>query len=253
MHTKLPRPLRAALRQMLPSPLGKALLELYILPYRGRRYECPVCGGRWRRMWTQGRKPRRDARCPRCGSLERHRLHWLYFQTTGLFRERLRMLHMAPERAFHSHFRQMQNLHYITGDLFADNVNTRLDITRLPFADGSFDVILCSHVLEHIPDDAAAMRELRRVLRPGGWALLEVPLDKNREQTYEDPAITSPEERLRAFGQEDHVRVYGRDYRERLEAAGFKVREDDFYHRLTPEQVQRHRLLPHTLHICTRD
>jgi len=115
-----------------------------------------------------------------------------------------------------------------------------MDITNIPYEDNSFGVILCSHVLEHIPDDRKAMRELYRVLKPGGWAILQVPII--RDKTFEDFSITKPEDRERVFGQWDHVRAYGKDYRDRLEKAGFKVRVDDYVKRLGADKIKKYAL-----------
>jgi ubiquinone/menaquinone biosynthesis C-methylase UbiE len=112
-------------------------------------------------------------------------------------------------------------------------------LTAIQYPDNSFDAIYCSHVLEHIPDDRAAMRELFRVLKPGGWAILQVPLDSTRETTYEDPSITSFEARERAYWQADHVRLYGRDYTAKLESTGFRVRVDWFVKTFTEGQIHR--------------
>lgn len=168
--------------------------------------------------------PREDARCVSCGAVERHRLFWLFLQRrTDLFAapQQGKMLHVAPESCFESRLREVVGKGYLTADLFAEGVDVKMDIRDIRFPDGSFDMIYCSHVLEHIPDDKQAMREFRRVLKSDGWAVLLVPITV--EVTFEDPGITDPQERLRLFGQEDHVRRYGPDYADRLRAAGFSV------------------------------
>lgn len=221
-------------RTLTRSPVGHWLRNL--ARWRGHTRYCPVCRTYQRGFEPHGVVPRPDARCPDCGSLERHRLVWLYLQRQLSFLDgapRL-MLHLAPELALERPLRRVPGLRRITADLSRTDVMTRLDVTRLPFHDDSFDAIYCSHVLEHVPDDAAAMAELRRVLRPGGWAILQVPV--LRDTTDEDPAVVLPEERLRRFGQRDHVRVYGRDYAGRLERSGFLVRVDDFGQRLIRER-----------------
>jgi SAM-dependent methyltransferase len=195
-----------------------------------------VCDSYQRAFEPHGIVPRPDARCPDCGSLERHRLVWLYLKDEMSFLDgspRV-MLHLAPEPALERRLRAVRGLTRITGDLSRGKVMVRLDVTRLPFDSESFDAICCSHVLEHVVDDAAAMGELRRVLRPGGWAILQVPV--LREVTDEDPTVVEPEERLKRFGQEDHVRIYGRDYADRLARSGFEVRADDYTRRLSPER-----------------
>jgi SAM-dependent methyltransferase len=185
---------------------------------------CPVCQVESPRFKPIGTPRRKDARCPNCRSLERHRLTWLFFQRhTNLFSGTTgKMLHVAPEACFSDRLRAVLGNRYVTCDLSRPGVDCQADITALPFPDDHFEVVYCSHVLEHVPDDRKAMRELHRVLSPGGWAVLLVPI--TAEKTYEDPSITEPEDRLRAFGQEDHVRRYGPDYVDRLAEAGFHVR-----------------------------
>ena len=163
-------------------------------------------------------------------------------QKTNLFTDDLRLLHFAPESVLQKLFRAMPNLDYIGVDIDSPLAQIRLDITKIPFRDGAVDVILCSHVLEHVMDDRAAMGELFRVLKPGGWAILQVPMELSRAQTYEDSRIVSPEERQRAFGRYNHVRIYGRDYKDRLRQAGFAVKVDDFAQRLGPKLIRRYGL-----------
>lgn len=167
--------------------------------------------------------PRPDALCMQCGALERHRLAWLYLERrTDLFDGHSKaMLHVAPELCFQRRFRKRVGAGYVAADLDSPRAAVRMDVTDIQYPDGFFDVIFCSHVLEHVPDDRRAMREFLRVLKPGGWAILLVPVTADR--TVEDPSVTDPAERLRRFGQEDHVRRYGPDYADRLREAGFDV------------------------------
>lgn len=160
----------------------------------------------------------------RCGALERHRFAWLYFRRcTDLWDGRpKRFLHVAPEWPFQAPLREALGEGYVTADLMDPRVDLRLDLSDTALPDASFDAVYCSHVLEHIPDDRAAMREVHRILRPGGWAIFLVPVGD--APTDEDPSISDPDERRRRFGQEDHVRLYGADFAERLEEAGFEVR-----------------------------
>jgi ubiquinone/menaquinone biosynthesis C-methylase UbiE len=157
---------------------------------------------------------------------------------------------MAPEKILQQAFRHRENLRYISGDLYSQDSMVTLDIVKLPFRDGTFDVIFCCHVLEHILDDRAAMRELRRVLSHDGWAILQVPLDSAYERTFEDPSIVTPEERERHFGQRDHLRLYGRDYGNRLEEAGFRVVVDRFSSELGAETMERYCLLSEDIYSC---
>jgi SAM-dependent methyltransferase len=215
---------------------------------------CPCCGEEFSSFLPYGLAARPNAKCPRCGSKKRHRLLWLFLrEQTNLFAGRLRVLHFAPERCFRKAFSRLQNLDYITADLVAEKVTLAIDITAIPVSAGTFDAILCSHVLEHVPDDRQAMRELYRVLNPGGWAVVMVPMEWGRSRTLEDPSIVSPEERERVFRQPDHVRLYGHDVKERLESAGFSVA----VHRskeLGMETVRRYALSRRDqLYFCTKE
>jgi len=168
---------------------------------------------------------------------------WLYFKhRTNLFSDNLRLLHFAPEYIFQKNFASFPNLDYVSADLDSTLAMVKVDIINIPYKDDSFDVILCSHVLEHVADDQKAMRELFRVLMPGGWAILQSPVDRQRNETFEDPNVTSPQDRLRFFGQSDHVRVYGRDYKDRLEKAGFSVKVDDYVRSLSADEINVHGL-----------
>jgi SAM-dependent methyltransferase len=190
--------------------------------HRGDRVLCPICGHSFARFKDSRHRP--DALCWRCGSHERHRAQWLLFDLRpDLLGNASALLHFAPEWALRHRLERLNHLRYVTADLLAPDVDLRLDLTALELPDASFDAVICSHVLEHVGDDAAAMRELRRITAPGGWCLVMVPLDVSREVTYEDSALTEPAERRRAFGQDDHVRFYGRDIADRLSEAGFLV------------------------------
>lgn len=184
---------------------------------------CPICRS-WVRSFGQfGVNPRPDARCPVCHSLERHRLVWTFFEkrTDLLDESPKRMLHVAPEPGIEGKLKRVRALEYITADLSNDRALVRMDITDIQYPDESFDVIYNSHVLEHIPDDRTAIRELNRVLKRDGWAVFIVPI--TADETFEDPSVTNPAERQRLFGQHDHVRRYGPDFKKRLEQANFKV------------------------------
>jgi SAM-dependent methyltransferase len=208
-------------------PLLSAREALYGAWYSGTGRWCPVCCRSSRRFLTYGLVPREDAECPQCGALERHRFVWIYFsRRTDLFDGRAkRVLHVAPERCFEDRLRRRLGSGYVTADLLDPHAMEQMDITDIHHPDESFDVIYCSHVLEHVPDDRRAMSELHRVLKPEGWAVLLVPVTVDK--TVEDPTITDPAERERLFGQHDHVRRYGPDYVDRLREAGFEVKVTD--------------------------
>ena len=184
---------------------------------------CPVCEQTAAAFLPFGVKPRRNARCPNCGSLERHRLVWLYLcRHSSLFDgRRKRILHVAPEFCLRRKLQLVANFTYISADLDARKAAIQMDLTEIPFKDNYFDVFYCSHVLEHIPRDRAALQELYRVLSPDGWGIVMVPI--TAPFTWEDPTILDPIARERAFGQSDHVRRYGTDFPQRLQQAGFSV------------------------------
>ncbi len=173
--------------------------------------------------------------------MNRHRLLWLYLHTrTPLLTQSARMLHVAPEYPLWRMFRRMLHLQYTSADLMSDLADVKADLQRLPFAENSFDVVICNHVLEHVENDAEAMAEIRRVLTPDGWAILMHPVDRTRTTTLDDGADRSPEERMELYGQEDHARLYGIDFPARLREHGLDVVEDRFSDELPSEIVRRY-------------
>lgn len=169
---------------------------------------------------------------------------WSYLQEkTDFFEANHKLLHIAPEISFIGRFKKMENLEYITGDLESPLADYHFDVHEIPFEDGSFDVVFCNHVMEHVEDDIKAMSEIHRVLKPGGWALMQSPQDYDREVTYEDPTITEPKAREEAFLQTDHVRLFGLDYGKRMERAGFQVTEERYVMEMDPALVARHSYL----------
>lgn len=211
----------------LPEPAKNTLRHLKYkvraVFYRGSARFCPVCNKSSRQFRQFGTDPREDAECAHCGSLERHRFVWLFLQEKTNFFDNApkKMLHVAPERCFESRFKEQLCSGYLTADLFDSRAMVKMDITDIQYPDQTFDIIFCSHVLEHVPDDRKAMSELFRVLKNDGWAILLVPI--TREKTFEDSSVTDPEARVKIFGQKDHVRAYGPDYVDRLRDAGFTV------------------------------
>ncbi|MDT7829702.1 methyltransferase domain-containing protein [Pricia sp. S334] len=231
-----PRPILIQL-----SYLARPLLALWM---RGNRYEDPIDGKRFKAFFPYGYEhPRENVLSPSTLSLERHRLLWLYLdRETDFFDAPLKVLHFAPEQAFYKRFRKLENLDYTTTDLHSPLADIKADICDLPFEDNSFDVLLCNHVLEHIPDDTQAMSEMYRVLKKGGWGIFQVPQDLKRDNTFEDDSITDKKERAGIFGQYDHVRIYGRDYFDKLRSIGFTVEEVDYTTSLSASEVDRYRL-----------
>ncbi len=255
----IPRPILIKL-----SFIARPLLAWWL---KGNRFTDPIDNKSFRSFLPYGyAKQRPNVLSPSTLSLERHRLLWLYLQNeTDFFKSEvvsgsllkvnkeviskdtassavLKVLHFAPEQAFYKRFRNMPNLDYTTTDLNSPLADVKADICNLPFQDNQFDVIFCNHVLEHIPDDTKAMRELYRVMKPGGMGIFQIPQDLNREFTFEDNTITDKNERSKIFGQYDHVRVYGRDYFDKLRALGFKVEEVDYTKNLSEKDIDKYRL-----------
>ncbi len=229
----LPRPFLIQL-SLIFRPFIKAF-------FKGNRFTDPIDGSSYRTFLPYGYdKLRPNALCPGTLSLERHRYLWLYLQRQTTFLEdKINVLHVAPEQVFYSKFKQFNHWEYTTTDLHSPLADVKADICALPFADNSYDLILCNHVLEHIPDDEAAMKELYRVLKKGGTLIAQVPLNENAEETFEDDSIIDPKERTRIFGQYDHVRVYGNDYYKRLNKFGFKAKAIDFLTELSKKEQEQ--------------
>lgn len=209
---------------------------------KGNRFTDPIDGKSFKTFLPYGYgKQRNNVLSPSTLSLERHRLLWLYLKNeTNFFSKDLKVLHFAPEQAFYNRFKKQKNLNYTTTDLESPLADVKADICNLPFESNCYDVILCNHVLEHIPDDTKAMQELYRVLKPDGMAILQIPQDLSREKTFEDNSITDKKERAKIFGQYDHVRVYGRDYFDKLRGIGFKVDEVNYTAKLSKEEVEKY-------------
>jgi predicted SAM-dependent methyltransferase len=170
-------------------------------------------------------------------------LLWLYLQNeTNFFTstEKIKVLHFAPEQEFYKRFKKQANLDYTTTDLLSPLADVKADICNLPFQDNSYDMILCNHVLEHIPNDTKAMQELYRVLKPGGMGIFQIPQDLLRATTFSDDTIVDQKERAKIFGQYDHVRVYGHDYFDKLRSIGFKVVEGDYTNKISADLVEKY-------------
>lgn len=212
--------------------------------YKGDNFIDPIDGKSYRKFLPYGyEKQRQNVLSPGTLSLERHRLMWLFLQQeTDFFQANLKVLHIAPEQSFYKRFRKMPNLDYTTCDLESPIADVKADIQNLPFEDNQFDVVFCNHVLEHVENDKKAMTELHRVMKPGGWGIFQVPIRYQLEKTFEDPTITDRKERIEKFGQYDHVRVYGMDYYETLEKAGFKVEKVILSQKLTVEEIRKYAL-----------
>ena len=230
----IPRPLLIRL-----SYVVRPLIAFFL---KGNNYTDPIDGKSFRSFLDYGYVTlRKNVLSPSTLSLERHRLLWLYLKNeTDFFSSQLKVLHFAPEQAFYKRFKKLSNLNYVTTDLNSPLADVKADICNLPFQDNEFDVILCNHVLEHIPNDTKAMQELYRVLKKGGFGILQVPQDLTRETSFEDNNITDKKERAKIFGQYDHVRIYGKDYFNKLRSIGFKVEALDYTTHFSEEEITRY-------------
>jgi predicted SAM-dependent methyltransferase len=219
------------IHKIVQSQTGSQIVDLSMmvraLPLIGFRHFCPCCG--WKiQTFTHGGtslRPRKEGYCPRCNSKPRHRWLWLYLKNhTEIFSKPMRVLHLSPAHSVSKSFRKLTHLNYISGDLhYRPSIQLKMDLEKSPFAANQFDAIICIHVLEHVVDDWPAMRSLFRMLKPGGWAIIAVPIRMDSE-TYEDPTITSPEDRKQHFGERDHMRFYGYDLIDRLHQVGFTIK-----------------------------
>jgi predicted SAM-dependent methyltransferase len=223
--------IKTRIKELVPSKIRRA-------SHFGLRYKCPFCGWHLRtfdpygltfpvlqQQRVVGGGYRKHGLCPVCGSTERERLLYLLLQCkTDALSQPQKLLHVAPEAKIQKILQALPHLDYLTADLYVDDIDVKVDLTNIPFADDSFDAIICNHVFEHIIDDRRAMGELIRVLKPNGWAIVQVPISLALAKTYEDPSITTTKDREEAFGQGDHVRIYAKDdYIQRLMEAGFEV------------------------------
>ncbi len=243
-------------RPMMQRVAGWCVPILGLL-YIGRGKECPICGARRRRFLPYGYVTQRaDALCPSCLSLERHRLLWLYLQhETSLFADRPTLLHIAPEVSFIKRLKRAYAASpnkYITADLESPLATLHFDVQDIPLTDESAEVVICNHIMEHIPDDRRAMREIHRIMKRGGWGVILSPIDYQRERTFEDDTITDPKLRTDIFGQYDHRRIYGRDYAHRLRECGFEVDEVDYFGSLDTETRELYALRDEVIYIVKR-
>ncbi len=234
----------------LPRPLLIRLSYIFKifapLLYKGDAVACPVCEKSFSKFLSYGSDVahRENVLCPYDLTLERHRLMWLYLKNhSNFFTEKhLDVLHIAPEQCFIDRFKAQKNLKYLTGDLVSPIADLHFDLHQIPLEDHLFDVVFCNHVMEHVNDPIQCMSELYRVMKKGGWAIMQVPQDFSRATTYEDPNITTPEDREKHFWQKDHVRLFGRDYPQWLEKAGFTVEIFDMHQKMNKAEIERFRL-----------
>jgi len=219
----------------------------------GDKFTDPIDGKSFRKFLSYGyTKLRKNALSPSTLSLERHRLLWLKNETV-LFEKKIKLLHFAPEQAFYKRFKKLSNIQYDTIDINSPLAKIKADICDLPIKENTYDFILCNHVLEHVLDDNKAMSELYRVLKKGGIGIFQVPIDMKREKTFQDDSITDKLERNKIFGQYDHVRIYGKDYFNKLEDTGFKVQQVDYSKKFSDKEILKFSIIKgEIIPVCTK-
>ncbi len=217
--------------------------------FHGKRYTDPIDNSNYSRFLSYGYKRiRKNALCPGTLSLERHRLLWLYLDNeTNFLNSSLKVLHVAPEQVFYKKFKKLKNWDYLTFDLNSPIADIKGDLTSTNFKDESFDLIICNHVLEHIKDDKSALNEIYRVLKYDGTSILQVPINVRREKTFEDSTIKSKIQREKYFGQYDHVREYGLDFKDRVEQSGFKVQMINYSKKISKDLIIKYGLMKNDL------
>lgn len=217
--------------------------------FQGKRYTDPIDNSNYSKFLSYGYKRiRKNALCPGTLSLERHRLLWLYLDNeTNFLNSSLKVLHVAPEQVFYKKFKKLKNWDYLTFDLNSPIADIKGDLTSTNFKDESFDLIICNHVLEHIKDDKSALNEIYRVLKYNGISILQVPINVRREKTFEDSTIKSKIQREKYFGQYDHVREYGLDFKDRVEQSGFKVQMINYSKKISKDLIIKYGLMKNDL------
>ena len=251
------KPIIKAVVPQTAKPLILTVLYKIRTPfYIGNRVHCPCCGGNFSKFlsFVSYKVVRKNAQCPQCGSLERHRLLWLYLQNeTTILSDQLRVLHFAPEYIVQKRLQKFKNLDYISTDFSSPLAKVKMDIQNIIYEDNFIDCILCFHVLDHVADDNRAIYELYRVLRPGGWAIIQSSVDLSMEKTFEDPTATTTKERLKIYGQIDLARKYGRDFVTRLIAPGLIVKPIQYGREIGEDLSKKYGIsINDTFYYCTK-
>ncbi len=258
-------------KKYAPSSLLPFLSFLYgkswaYFLFLGNNYECVFCKKSFRKFYSM--KPNfpvmiekkviggrtSNSICPFCESLDRTRHVYLYLKNeTKIFHKNLKILHVAPEAQLRKVLLSNPQINYQSIDLESHKAMNQMDLTNLKFENDEFDVIICNHVLEHIPNDRKAISELFRVLKKDGFAILQVPISFSTEKTIEDATANTPELREKKFGQNDHVRIYGRDYLDRLHNAGFSIKLYSFAEEHELSEVEKYSLIvDEKIFICSK-
>ncbi len=247
---------RLLIRDFIPPkalPLIKDIFyNLRYFFYKGNKLFCPCCERSFRKFLDYAGS--QNDMCPGCAALSRHRLLWLYLKNeTNLFTDKLDVLHFAPEYIFQKNLSKLKKINYVTADLSHPSARYHFDITNIPFKDNSFDVIICNHVLQEVPDDKKAMQEIYRVLKKKGWALLQVPINENLKKTFEDFTTKDRKKRSKLLGYPEALRIYGQDYKGKLSLSGFKVRIIDYLSRLNEKLIKKYGLFSNEkIYLCKK-
>jgi SAM-dependent methyltransferase len=256
------------LQKYIPHALWKTLTHAYMnIKLMGSTYTCPLCGRSYRKFYAAGfdfpvlRELdvvgggfRENVRCPGCNSGDRERLFFLYMRDVlKVETAKLTILQVAPEESVQKVLKSLKNISHESVDLDSPRADKKMDVQNLLYASETFDIVICNHVLEHIIDDLRAMRELHRVLKKGGTAILQVPISHTLTETFEDSSVQTASDRERVFGQSDHVRIYAQDYEERLRTCGFSVQAIPYAHVVGEELTRKYALNPReNLYVCTK-
>ena len=230
-------------RKLLIS-LSIKLRPLFNILFSGDKYIDPINEKSYSKFFPYGyNKTRRNALSLGTLSLERHRLLWLYLKNeTSFFNQNNKILHVAPEQCFYDYFKKhFEN--YFTADLNSPLAEYKVDVCDLPFQSNSFDFVLCNHVLEHVYDDELAIKELHRVLKKKGVAILQVPLNLEISETIDGRDIKDGKKRNELFGQYDHLRTYGKDFFKKIESKGFKVKKIRYADNYTQNEIEKYGLV----------
>lgn len=250
---RLRRPTRKSIPTPVRTALKSAMRTIQVATHAGDRVVCPICEGQFSSFLT--RHGHSNAQCPGCRSLVRHRSLWLYLRDVVRIGEcPTRVLHLAPERGIERRLRELPVVDYISADLDASLASERVDVVDMPYADASFDLVICSHVLEHVVDDRAAIGEMYRVLRPGHMAIIILPIRSARTEEYIDPSPTPAHaDGYRRSARHEHVRAIGADYPDRLRAVGFDVDVIDYAASMPDPEQARFGIEPgQPFYVCSR-
>lgn len=231
------------LTEKMRNDLHVLWYKLRALFYYGNKFYCNCCNKSFSKFLPKGNIPRANAECPYCGSLERNRLLLLFLQRKNMLTGKdIQLLHFAPEYCLKRIFSALKNIDYVDADINPNLATHEVDITKVPFKDNSFDLIICSHVLGHVPDEHKGLTELFRVLKPGGVAIIMTLIDKNRAHTFEDPQLNTASERLINYGEPDLCRLHGMDFKNRIEKANFYVEIVDYSKELNKSEREKYSL-----------